>query len=115
MQISKLWQSLSDDERRFWRLLLDGMQYDVEDPYLVQNEFHAYLLQQPLEDVSWLYDFRAVQRLRAWYPNSASWVDRYISENAGSSVRQAVALNEALFAITGLVGGDIFGLVPVER
>lgn len=113
--VAALWGGLSDDERQFWRLYLSGLQYDVSDPYLLQNEYHAYLLQQPVGDVSWLYNVRAQQRLRTWFPNSSPWIDRFYSERTDTIVNQAIALNEALFAATGLVGGDVFCLTPSLR
>ena len=109
-QIGELWRSLSDDERRYWRLLLDGMQYDIADAYLVENEFHAYLLQQPAEFASWYFEVRSADRLRSWKPRETAWLHRFLIENDGAFLRQAMAVNEILYSQTGLVGGNVFCL-----
>jgi len=109
-QISELWQSLSDDERRFWRLFLDGMQYAVGDPSLVQNEFHAYLLQQPVLSARWYFEEHSADRLRSWKPQEAAWLNRFLTENGGTFGRQASAANEILHSLTGLTGGNVFCL-----
>ncbi len=49
--VEALWKGLSSEERKFWFYFLSWMQYDVTDHYLVVNEFHAYLLQQPVSQV----------------------------------------------------------------
>ncbi|MEE8441718.1 MAG: hypothetical protein V3S41_08360, partial [Spirochaetia bacterium] len=105
-----LWRSLSDDERRYWRLLLDGMQYDIADAYLVENEFHAYLLQQPTKFTAWYFEAQSAERLRGWKPDETVWLNRFLNENDGAFLLQAVAANDILFSLTGLVGGDVFCL-----
>ena len=45
--VASLWKALSPEERKYWLYLLSWLQYDPGDPYLVVNEFQAYLLQQP--------------------------------------------------------------------
>jgi len=109
-QIGELWQSLSDDERRFWRLLLDGMQYDVGDPYLLQNEFHAYLLQQTVLSARWYFEVRSADRLRSWKPQEAAWLNRFLTQYSGTFLRQASAANEIIYSLTGLVAGNVFCL-----
>ena len=109
-QIGELWRSLSDDERRYWHLFLDGMQYDVADAFLVVNEFHAYLLQQPTEFAPWYFESRSADRLRSWKPQETAWLNRFLIDNDGTFLRQAAAANDILFSLTGLVGGDVFCL-----
>jgi hypothetical protein len=109
--IGDLWDSLSEDERQFWLLLLDGMQYDVTDPYLVRNEFHAYLLQQRLPEVSWYFEERSADRLSRWKPSHAPWISTFIRNNRGTFASQAQRADEILFSVSGLVAGDVFCLV----
>ena len=42
------WENLDGDAKRVFRSYLDFQRYDLEDPYLVVNEFMAYCLQQPV-------------------------------------------------------------------
>ena len=64
------WQQLSAAEQRFWTLLLASVNYDVEYPDLVVNEFQSYLLQQ---DAHRLAGFLARWngRLRSRHPEHA--------------------------------------------
>ena len=64
------WQQLTEDEQRFWVLLLAAVNYDVDYPDLVVNEFQSYLLQQGANRVA---NFLAVWngRLRARHPEHA--------------------------------------------
>ena len=64
------WQQLTEDEQRFWILLLAAVNYDVDYPDLVVNEFQSYLLQQ---DANRVANFLAVWngRLRARHPEHA--------------------------------------------
>lgn len=109
-QIGELWRSLNDDERRYWGLFLDAMQYDVTDAYLVRNEFHAYLLQQPAAFAPWYFEEFSADRLRGWKPHEAEWLNGFLAENEGAFMRQALAANDILFSLTGLIGGDVFCL-----
>ena len=64
------WQEMTADEQRFWKLLLASINYDVDYPDLVVNEFQSYLLQQ---DATRLAGFLARWngRLRARHPEHA--------------------------------------------
>ena len=64
------WQQLTEDEQRFWTLLLASINYDVDYPDLVVNEFQSYLLQQGANRVGY---FLSVWngRLRTRHPEHA--------------------------------------------
>ena len=64
------WQQLTEDEQRFWTLLLASINYDVDYPDLVVNEFQSYLLQQGANRVAY---FLSVWngRLRTRHPEHA--------------------------------------------
>ena len=47
--VFNLWDSLPENERRFYTSFLDSLGYDGEDRFLAVNEFQAYLMQQPLQ------------------------------------------------------------------
>jgi hypothetical protein len=44
--VKEVWEELEPAERTYWILFLRSKGYDVEDEFLVTNEFQAYLLQQ---------------------------------------------------------------------
>ena len=64
------WQQLSADEQRFWTLLLASVNYDVDYPDLVVNEFQSYLLQQGANGVA-SFLARWNRRLRSRHPEHA--------------------------------------------
>ena len=76
------WQQLTDDERQFWTLLLASINYDVDYPDLVVNEFQSYLLQQDANRVAG-FMARWSGRLRARHPEHAG----AIAEVAGDRGR----------------------------
>ncbi len=67
------WQQLTEDEQRFWSLLLASINYDVDYPDLVVNEFQSYLLQQGANRVGY---FLSVWngRLRTRHPEHADTI-----------------------------------------
>jgi hypothetical protein len=111
--VAEIWNGLSEPERRFWALLLDGMQYDVTDTYLVVNEFQAYLLQQSVANARWYFEVRSADRLRRWKPGEAAWVDNFLVEYRGALPEQVRGVNALLFAESGLVAGDVTCLMPL--
>ena len=65
------WQQLTADEQQFWTLLLASINYDVDYPDLVVNEFQSYLLQQGANRVAG-FMARWNGRLRARHPEHAA-------------------------------------------
>lgn len=112
--VDELWEGLDEREQRYWRLLLSGLQYDVADEYLLRNEYHAYLLQQPVSAAGWYFESRSAERLRRWYPGLGSWFDAYFADYSGTHREQAARAEEELFRLTGLVARDVYCLEPVD-
>jgi hypothetical protein len=82
------------------------MQYDPDDQYLMENEFQAYLLQQPLDQLVWTLGGRYRDRLMATYPNEAGWFRSQASLVAAEARDVAYRLQNLLFRKTGLLPGD---------
>ena len=112
--VDELWAGLDEREQRYWRLLLSGLRYDVDDPYLVRNEYHAYLLQQPVAAAGWYFESRSAERLRRWYPALGSWFDAYFADYAGTHREQAARVQAELYRLTGLVARDVSCLEPID-
>ena len=112
--VDRIWDALDDEQRRYWYLLLSGYRYDIADEYLVRNEYHAYLLQQPVASAGWYFETRMAERIARWHPDQAGWLDRYLSQYRGSHRRQAAEVQAALFSITGLAARSVYCLTPVD-
>jgi|GEM_PF-1280264 len=61
--VASLWKGLSVEERKYWLYVLSWLQYDTSDPYLVVNEFQAYLLQQSPNQVDRYFKETMVKRI----------------------------------------------------
>lgn len=101
-------------ERDFWQAFFSWVSYDPDDRYLMVNEFQAYLLQQGEAAADWYFGTRTADRLRAAQPQRAESIDLMLRDYPDTFVRAAAAVNESLFSVSGMVGGDPFCLRPVE-
>ncbi len=110
----ELWNAQSPEFREAWRFFLASMTYDPADEYLMVNEFQAYLLQQPLEDVEPYLNWRIAPRIRSRDPGRERYSDAFLSRFVRESTEAGRRINEALFRTTGLLGGDVLCLVPAE-
>lgn len=104
---------LSEREREYWRGFFSWMSYSPADEYLMINEFQAYLLQQDESAVSWYFRMRIADRLRTSRSLGAEVVNAFLTDYPRTFVLAAEAMNEALFRIAGLVGGDPFCFRPI--
>jgi hypothetical protein len=103
------WEALGDDERAVWLGFLDLKGYNTADPYLVVNEFQAYLFQQERVEVP---AFQAVtlQRVRAAFPALGPAVRRVGEEHPDSFLASFDALDRALASAGGPPGGRVLGV-----
>lgn len=109
-----VWDAQSPEFRDAWRFFLSSMTYDPADEYLMVNEFQAYLLQQPFEELGPYLNGRIVPRIRLRDPESARYSDAFLTRFAEESLEAGRLINEALFRTTGLVAGDVLCLVPAD-
>jgi hypothetical protein len=106
---SAAWDALGDDERAVWLGFLDLKGYHTADPYLVVNEFQAYLFQQERAEVP---NFQAVtlQRVREAFPALGPAVRRVEEAHPDSFLASFDALDRALAAAGGPRGGRVLGV-----
>lgn len=106
--VAAVFYTFEPDSRQF---LLDffasqpGLGYDLDDEYLVHNEFMAYIMQQRLADVSEYFVGRAnLYSVRVFTPDLA----RYVREtNAKGFEDAAVILNDYTYDTYGIKGGNV--------
>lgn len=105
-EITSIWEGLAEVEREFWRIFLDMYGYNINDEYLLINEFQAYLMQQ---DVS-LADayFRGkIQWILSIKPNLRKTMNVLLSEYGDSFIRSAREVEKAAYSLTGIRAGDL--------
>lgn len=106
--VAAIYGTIDYDSRQF---LLDyfksqpGLGYDISDEYLMHNEFMAYIMQQPLQDVS-KYFVHLAERgsVRAATPYLCDYI-RF--NNAVAFEDAATMLNDFVFDRYGIVCGNI--------
>jgi hypothetical protein len=98
--VFKLWDSLPENERRFYKGFLDSLGYDSGDRFLAVNEFQAYLMQQPLPYAA-SYFKRFLARFQG--PGGENAVD---SDSLTATARE---LDSYLQAAFGLRAGETIG------
>lgn len=104
--VHNIWFDLSDEERNFWRYFLDMYGYNVDDEYLLINEFQAYLMQQDTEKtdsyfrgkINWMVSLR---------PNLLPEMSRLLRDHGQTFTNSAKKVENAAFSITGVTAGDL--------
>jgi hypothetical protein len=90
---------------------VDALGYDTKDSYLMENEFMAYLLQQPLDKVEPYFTGNLLERFVRHGGNKE--LARYIAETkAADFVKAATELNDYVFGRWGLAGGRTGLFIP---
>ena len=106
------WQNLSADVRTYLSRYFGYLQYETEDLYLMENEFQAYMLQQPLQEVPWVFGILYRDRLIRAYPGEEEFFRRVGPIAATEFYNLAFRLQSLLFREYGLIGGNLHSLVP---
>ncbi|NCN04577.1 MAG: hypothetical protein GW949_02990 [Spirochaetales bacterium] len=109
------WQNLSSDVRTYLTRYFGYLQYETQDLYLMENEFQAYMLQQPLQEVRWVFGTLYRDRLIRAYPGEEDFFRRTAPIAAGEFFNAAFRLQSLLFEEYGLVGGNLHSLLPIEQ
>lgn len=109
--VDAVWESLSAEEREFWRVFMESMTYDPSDEYLMRNEFQAYLLQQSLWEVNWYMIARVAARLLERGGAGAELASAFLESHPRPFAEAAVELNRLLWAHVGFIGGEVRSVV----
>ncbi len=100
-----VWEALSQQEQQFWRLFLEWAGYEVSMPYLVVNEFQAYVLQYDEERTnSYFRDVIAARLLRSM-PNERDFIETFLRQRPESFRRSHRDLEQALWEEARLSAG----------
>ena len=106
--VAAVYYTFDPDSRQF---LLDffesqtGLGYDIDDEYLMHNEFMAYILQQSLKYVAEYFVGRTnLYSVRVFTPELSEYIR---STNAKGFEDAAVILNDYVLDVYGLTGGNV--------
>ena len=106
--VAAVYYTFDPDSRQF---LLDffesqsGLGYDIEDEYLMHNEFMAYIMQQRLKDVPEYFVGRTnLYSVWTFTPQLSAYVRE---TNAKGFEDAAIILNDYVFDVYGISGGNV--------
>ncbi|MCF7938401.1 MAG: hypothetical protein K9L68_07355 [Spirochaetales bacterium] len=108
-EVQKIWDDLENEFKLFWKAFFSWYLYDVDDSYLVTNEFQAYLMQQKTEEAPAYLAAKARQAAAsARTDREADRLLRRIADNrSGELLRQARQVEAVLHDVTGFDAGDV--------
>ncbi len=113
-RVFAIWETLAEEEQRFWKHFLDWKRYNVDDSYLLVNEFMAYLMQQSTDRVEpYFYDYIIPAMIEA-RPELEPELENLILLHPDHFIRNARLIEEAAFEEAGLLAGDLFDSVRIE-
>lgn len=112
--VARVWESASEDLRQFFRLYLSWPDwgYDVDNTYLVTNEFLAYMLQYPEADARAELFVAGCGWLEDRYPRRASWVRDFRRDGESGFLRAWRDLEIELYRATGIGAATLVALGP---
>ena len=103
---------LKPEEVEFWKRLLDYRRYDVENTYLLVNEFMAYSLQQPIDEVNDYFKGFLYKKMIAARPYEESFINEFNLNFPDSFTRAVTNLEDILYNHTGRIAGHLANLYP---
>jgi len=105
-EVTEIWRSLTDAERKFWEYFLDMYGYNVSDEYLLINEFQAYLMQQETARADSYFRGKINWMLRL-KPQLAGEM-RFLLDSYGDTfTRSARLVESSAYSLTGIKAGDL--------
>ncbi|MFW5712015.1 MAG: hypothetical protein ACOCZA_08695 [Spirochaetota bacterium] len=105
--VHSVWMQLSKAEKQFWKLFLDWKSYNVEDEYLVENEFQAYLMQQHRSYVDTYFKDYIIPRFVSLYPEYEQKAAAFLQHYPEHFSRSAELIERAAQSLVGISAGDL--------
>jgi hypothetical protein len=93
---ASIWDSMSKDERWFWKLYFGWMNYDTSSGYLMENEMQAYLIQQPIAGAAKYFTETLPARLLEKHPELAGEFKAYFDSYGDEFAKKATLLDSWL-------------------
>jgi hypothetical protein len=105
-RVQNIWDGLTEEEQRFWHRFLAWKNYNVDDAYLVVNEFQAYLMQQHLSYVESYFKEYTIPRFLEAYPEYREETEAFLEAHPEHFLSSAEKVQQAALEIAGLSAGD---------
>ncbi len=105
--VHEVWTQLSSPEKEFWRIFLDWKWYNVDDQYLLENEFQAYLMQQHRSYVDTYFKDYTIPRFLSFYPEYQKDAEYFLERYPDHFSHSAELLENAAQSLVGISAGDL--------
>ncbi|HAK46672.1 MAG TPA: hypothetical protein DCO79_12245 [Spirochaeta sp.] len=113
-EMREAFAELKPEEVEFWKHLLDYRRYDVDNSYLLVNEFMAYSLQQPVEEIDEYFKGFLYKRMIAARPYESDFVENFDRNFPDSFTSAVTKIEKILYSHTGRISGHLANLYPAE-
>lgn len=111
--VFSIWDHTSHMEQElFRRVFLAWAGYDIEDMYLVKNEFQAYLMEQPVREADSYFNTAIPRRMKQLKIPESSPLYHYFSSHPDVFRKSAEKVQKAVEAAAGVHAGEDVGLAP---
>jgi len=106
-EVQKVWNTLDEQEKQFWYNFLDWKHYEIEDAYLVVNEFQAYLMQQKIENIESYYKDYIIPRYLVKHPDKTEEMNNFLINYPNHFVDNAKKIEAAIFRLDTIRAGEL--------
>jgi len=106
-EVQKVWDNLDDSEKQFWYNFLDWKHYEIEDSYLVVNEFQAYLMQQPIKNIESYYKDYIIPHYLVKFPEKSEEMNSFLLNYPNHFVDNAKKVEAAIFRLDTIRAGEL--------
>ena len=106
-EVQTIWDNLEDPEKQFWYDFLDWKRYEIDNPYLVVNEFMAYLMQQSIENIESYYKDYIIPKYIIALPEKAEKVNEFLINYPDHFLENAKRVEEAAFRLNTITAGEL--------
>ncbi len=108
-----IWDRTPPEEQAVFRdIFLNYTGYDTGDPYLVKNEFQAYLMQQAVGAVAGYFHNELLRQMHIMGIPSSSAAARFVSTHIQAFTKSAEEVRVAVKNAAGVGAGNLVGLQP---
>lgn len=111
--VFSIWDKTPVEEQDLFRdVFLYWAHYDIRDPYLVKNEFQAYLMQQPTSAVQGYFDNELSYEMKRMQIPPDSPLMKYFDTHTRAFHDSALEVQKAVEEAVGVTAGGLVGLSP---
>ncbi len=106
-EIQAIWDSLDEQEKQFWYDFLAWKRYDIDNSYLVINEFMAYLMQQSLEDTESYYKDYIIPKYLIAFPDDSKKINDFLINYPDHFLENAKKVEASAYRLNSIKAGEL--------